>query len=88
MLYSHLVRLSEREKKKGQRHKVFIESFDSKAIYSEKFLFQKIDYIHHNPVKGKWCLVDDYINYEHSSASFYMKGIYIHFEPKHYKNVF
>jgi putative transposase len=32
--------LTEREIKKGQKHKVFKDSFDAKAIYSDKFLFQ------------------------------------------------
>ena len=32
-----------REKKKGQLHKVFKDSFDAKAIYSEKFLMQKLN---------------------------------------------
>ena len=59
-----------REKKKGQIHKVFEESFDAKGISSEKFLFQKLNYIHRNPVSGKWKLVKDYTEYEHSSASF------------------
>jgi putative transposase len=80
--------LSDREKKKGQKHKVFIESFDSKAIYSNKFLHQKMDYIHHNPVNKKWHLVEDHLNYEHSSASYYMIGIVKHFEPMHFKNIF
>ncbi|HEX5653710.1 MAG TPA: hypothetical protein VFX58_11590 [Chitinophagaceae bacterium] len=66
--------VSERERKKGQLHKVFAESFDAKGIYSEKFFAQKLDYIHHNPVSGKWQLVDDYTKYEHSSASFYERG--------------
>jgi len=43
-----------REKKKGQFHKVFIDSFDAKAIYNEKFFNQKLNYIHLNPVSGKW----------------------------------
>ena len=34
-------------------------------------LEQKLEYIHHNPVSGKWNLVDDFCDYEHSSASFY-----------------
>ena len=45
--------LSEREKKKGQLHKVFKDSFDAKPIYTRQFLFQKIRYIHLNPVRGK-----------------------------------
>ncbi len=34
--------LTEREKKKKQLHKVFKDSFDAKAIFSEKFLYSKI----------------------------------------------
>jgi REP element-mobilizing transposase RayT len=79
--------LTEREKKKGQLHKVFKDSFDAKAIYSDKFLTQKIDYIHHNPVSGIWNLVNDFTNYEHSSASFYESGIIKHFTPLHYKEI-
>ena len=75
--------VSEREKKKGQLHKVFEESFDGKAIFSEKFLFQKINYIHHNPVSGKWNLVKYFTEYEHSSASFYESGEVKRFKPLH-----
>ena len=78
--------VSEREKKKGQKHKVFKDSFDCKAIFTEKFMLQKMSYIHHNPVSGKWRLVDDYTDYEHSSASFYELGIVKHFEPKHFRD--
>jgi hypothetical protein len=73
--------VSEREKKKGQLHKVFIDSFDAKAIYNEKFFNQKLNYIHLNPVSGKWKLVNDYTEYEHSSASFYETGTVKNYEP-------
>ncbi len=79
--------LTEREKKKGQLHKVFKDSFDAKAIYSENFLMQKISYIHFNPVSGKWNLVNDFTNYEHSTASFYELGISKHFTPLHYREI-
>jgi len=46
--------VTEREKKKGQLHKVFTDSFDAKGIYNEKFFNQKMDYIHLNPISGKW----------------------------------
>jgi REP element-mobilizing transposase RayT len=62
---------SEKEKAKGQRHKVFESSFDAKPIYSLEFLHQKLDYIHHNPVSGKWNLCDDFVDYAHSSAAYY-----------------
>ena len=79
--------LTEREKKKKQLHKVFKDSFDAKPIFSEKFLLQKLNYIHDNPVKGKWNLAKDFVLYEHSSASFYEESITRHFLPKHYKDL-
>jgi REP element-mobilizing transposase RayT len=79
--------LTSREIAKGQKHKVFKDSFDAKAIYSDKFLFQKLDYIHGNPVKGKWTLAKDNVSYEHSSASFYELNEVKHFSPKHYKDL-
>ena len=63
------------EKKKGQLHKVFEESFDAKECRSREFIKQKLDYIHKNPVSKRWQLVTDYADYPHSSASFYEKGI-------------
>jgi len=62
---------SEKEIGKGQKHKVFEPSFDAKVVYSIDFLYQKIDYIHHNPVQGKWNLAHEFTDYEHSSAAFY-----------------
>ena len=79
--------LTEREKKKGQLHMVFKDSFDAKAIFSDKFMTQKLDYIHHNPVSGKWNLVNDFTDYEHSSASFYETGVVKHFTPLHYMSI-
>ena len=67
--------VKEREKKKGQIHKVFEDSFDAKQCYSKDFIFQKLAYIHQNPVSKKWSLVSDFAEYEHSSASFYESGI-------------
>jgi hypothetical protein len=71
----------EKEKKKGQLHRVFEESFDAKPIYNQKFFMQKFNYIHHNPVSGKWNLVNDYTDYEHRSASFYDLNIVKSYQP-------
>lgn len=79
--------LTEREKRKGQLHKVFKDSFDAKAIFSERFLLQKLQYIHHNPVRSKWNLAEDFTRYEHSSASFYEKGRATHFIPKNFADL-
>ena len=63
--------VSEAERKKGQRHKVFIPSSDVKVCYSDWFTEQKLDYIHNNPCSKKWNLVNDPIDYRHSSMRFY-----------------
>ena len=87
-LLNHLESLlTARERKKGQLHKVFKDSFDAKAIFSHQFLIQKINYIHYNPVSGKWMLAKNFIEYEHSSASFYEIQLVKHFRPVHYMDL-
>jgi len=60
--------VTKKEKQKGQLHKVFEESFDAKSIDNRKFFLQKLNYIHLNPVRGNYKLVNDWRQYEHSSA--------------------
>lgn len=62
------------EKKKGKLHQVFRLSFDAKDCYNKKMFEQKLDYIHLNPVSGKWNLAENYLEYLHSSAGFYEAG--------------
>src|SRR5204863_309545 len=69
------------ERKKGQRHKVFEDSFDAKECYSNEFIYQKLEYIHKNPVSKRWQLVNDFTDYQYPSASFYERGI------KHYNKL-
>jgi REP element-mobilizing transposase RayT len=52
--------VKKREQKKGQIHKVFENSFDAKECYSEEFIFQKLQYMHLNPVNKKWNLASDF----------------------------
>ena len=40
-------------------------------IYSDKFLNQKLEYIHQNPVSKKWNLVKDRADYIYSTSGFY-----------------
>lgn len=77
--------LTLREQRKGQLHKVFEESFDAKPVYTQAFFNQKLDYIHHNPVSGKWQLASDYTAYAHSSAGFYETGRCQGFIPFDYR---
>ena len=63
--------ITEREKKKGQLHKVFKDSFDAKAIITQQFLLQKINYIHNNLSKKGF----NDLEYLYSSASYYETGV-------------
>jgi len=79
--------VSKREKLKGQNHKVFEGSFDAKPIFTDRFFHQKLDYIHANPISGKWSLAEDICSYPHSSALFYLEGKYLLYKPRHYGEV-
>jgi REP element-mobilizing transposase RayT len=59
---------------KGQKHAVWIDSFEVKECRTGKFLLQKLAYLHQNPVSGKWKLAASPQDYLHSSAPFYYNG--------------
>jgi REP element-mobilizing transposase RayT len=61
-----------KEKQRKKKHRVFEVSSDIKPCYNEKFLLQKLNYIHNNPVTGKWKLSNLPEEYAHSSACFYL----------------
>ncbi|MHB8207952.1 transposase [Mucilaginibacter sp.] len=63
---------SEKEKAKGQKHRVFEPSFDAKPVYTLDFINQKLTYMHNNPVTGKWNLCSEFPDYTYSSAAFYV----------------
>ena len=54
---------------------MFEDSFNARECYSNKFVYQKLDYMHKNPVSKKWQLVNEFTDYLHSSAAFYEKGV-------------
>ncbi|MBR9860011.1 hypothetical protein GYB22_04565 [bacterium] len=62
------------KKSKGQHYRVFNTSFDAKELKDSSSLINIMSYIHQNPCKGKWRLVQDFKAYKHSSASFYHLG--------------
>lgn len=66
--------VSKADKRRGKIHEVFEPSFDWKECVSEKFITQKLNYIHNNPCSGKWQLVHQPQEYIHSSAKFYITG--------------
>jgi hypothetical protein len=59
------------ERIRKKKHRVFIPSSDIKLCYTDKFIIQKLEYIHANPLGGKWNLASSSSDYLHSSASYY-----------------
>ncbi|MBN7812305.1 transposase [Algoriphagus sp. H41] len=43
-------------------------------VFSPKVVFEKLDYIHQNPCRGKWMLADNPVSYPYSSFKFYETG--------------
>jgi REP element-mobilizing transposase RayT len=75
------------DKKRGKKHELWEDSFDVKECRTEKFILQKLHYIHNNPCKGKWKLADSAIHYWHSSASFYISGKTSGYPVKDYREL-
>lgn len=61
-------------KQNKKLHEVWELSFDWKDCRSNKFIWQKLDYIHNNPIAKKWALCNNPLEYKHSSAKFYLTG--------------
>ena len=63
-----------KRQRKRQQHVVWRHGFDLKVCRTEKFILQKLNYMHENPCAERWKLVDRPHDYKHSSASFYAVG--------------
>ena len=73
------------ERQRNKKHQVWQGTFDVKQCFNEKFIMQKLTYIHNNPCTGKWKLSTRPHEYEHSSAAFYLNGKQGHFPVKDYE---
>ncbi|MBG9374981.1 hypothetical protein I5907_01990 [Panacibacter sp. DH6] len=78
--------VSEYEKKKGLKHKVFEDSFDCKECFTYEFIQQKLQYMHYNPVKAGLVNIPEL--YEHSSAKFYITGEQGIYPVTHYAELY
>jgi hypothetical protein len=58
----------------NKKHEVWQRDSLGIEIYSRAVVKQKLDYIHFNPVSGKWQLSKDDLSYYYSSARFYETG--------------
>ena len=66
--------VNDTDRKRGKLHEVFEPSFDWKECTSDKFIEQKLNYIHENPCRGEWNLAVQQQDYHHSSAKYYITG--------------
>jgi REP element-mobilizing transposase RayT len=84
-LLNHLaLAVGPKDRSRGKKHEVWKPGFDVKECRTEKFLLHKLNYIHDNPVKGKWKLATDNESYVHSSCLFYFKKKHRFCEATHY----
>lgn len=59
----------------NKKHEIWQRDSLSVEIYNRRVAEQKLQYIHANPVSGKWQLSEDDISYKYSSARFYETGV-------------
>ena len=60
------------QERRDKRHQHSIwQDIQAKNIYSMDFLWQKIEYIHQNPIAKDWKLMEDRADYVYSSAGYY-----------------
>jgi putative transposase len=57
-----------------QAYAVWEDEYRAKDVTSPDFLWQKLEYIHNNPVQPRWHLVETPEEYGWSSARFYLSG--------------
>jgi len=60
-----------KDRQRNKIHEVWKGTFDVKQCRTEKFILQKLNYIHNNPCSGKWGLCEKPYQYPHNSARFY-----------------
>jgi REP element-mobilizing transposase RayT len=66
--------VSETKKGRAHLHLLWQGTFEAKECRTDKFVLQKLNYMHANPCRGKWKLCNVLWEYKHSSAAFYEMG--------------
>ncbi len=59
---------------KRSHHTFWQKDSDLKAVYTEFFLREKLEYIHANPTQEQWAIVDTQEIYPFSSCRYYISG--------------
>lgn len=58
---------------KDRKYQIWERNPLTSRLPSEEIIVQKVNYIHANPIRGKWNLCKNITDYKYSSASFYYK---------------
>jgi REP element-mobilizing transposase RayT len=80
------IAVSNSDQNRGKKYEVWIKGFDVKECRTESFILQKLNYVHQNPVSGKWKLCKSAQDYLHSSCLFYFNGKYRFYKVSDYKD--
>jgi putative transposase len=56
---------------KDREYQIWERNPLSSRLPNEKLVLQKLNYIHANPISGKWKLCKEFTGYKYSSAGFY-----------------
>jgi len=62
--------------KKDRKYQIWQRNSLAVEIISREMCEQKLDYIHDNPVQGKWMLADSPVEYKYSSSRYYEEDAY------------
>jgi len=76
-----------KDRQRGKKHQVWQGSFEIKECRTESFVLQKLNYMHDNPLSGRWRLSHRAIDYLHSSAAQYNIGKVRAYAVKDYREV-
>jgi REP element-mobilizing transposase RayT len=71
---NRLLKLFQQHKRDHRHEHSIWQDIQAKNVYSPHFLWQKLEYIHSNPVAKEWQLASDRAEYPYSSAGFYDFG--------------
>jgi len=56
---------------KDRQYQIWERNPLTSRLPSEELIVQKINYVHANPIRGKWNLCNEFTDYKYSSAAFY-----------------
>lgn len=56
---------------KDRQYQIWERNPLTSRLPSEELIVQKINYVHANPIRGKWNLCKEFTDYKYSSAAFY-----------------